>query len=79
VLMASDALEGFGPPVQYGTHVSVSLHTDSRDQADALYASLAEGGQATFPLQDAFWGGYFGQVTDQFGVQWMLHYDGKGA
>ena len=24
------------------------------------------------PLDDAFWGGKFGSLTDKFGVQWMV-------
>ena len=26
------------------------------------------------PLQDMFWGAYFGSCTDRFGINWMIHY-----
>jgi PhnB protein len=25
------------------------------------------------PLQDMFWGAYFGSLRDRFGVQWMFN------
>jgi PhnB protein len=25
------------------------------------------------PLQDMFWGAYFGSLTDKFGVLWMVN------
>jgi len=27
------------------------------------------------PLQDMFWGAYYGSFTDKFGVQWMVNFD----
>jgi PhnB protein len=40
-----------------------------------LFNALAKGGQITMPLNDMFWGAYFGMLTDQFGVQWMVNCD----
>jgi PhnB protein len=25
------------------------------------------------PLQEMFWGGYFGSLTDRFGIRWMVN------
>jgi PhnB protein len=36
---------------------------------------LSEGGNVTMPLQDTFWGAYFGMWTDKFGINWMVNYD----
>jgi PhnB protein len=27
------------------------------------------------PMQDTFWGAYFGMLVDQFGVHWMINFD----
>jgi PhnB protein len=75
LLMASDALEGFGPPLQVGNHASISLHPDSREQADALFAALSDGGTVAMPMEDTFWGAYFGYLIDRFGVQWMVNFE----
>lgn len=29
------------------------------------------------PLQDMFWGGYFGHLTEKFGVKWTFNCDEK--
>jgi PhnB protein len=77
VLMGSDIMEGMGEPFQVGTNFSISLSTDSKEEADHLFAGLSAGGKVDMPVQDTFWGAYFGMLTDPFGVQWMVSYDEK--
>lgn len=71
-LMASDVVEGFGPPTTFGNHVHISLVANDKAEADRVYAALSTGGKATMPLANAPWGPYFGMCTDRFGVQWMI-------
>lgn len=79
LIMASDALEGMGPPHSVGTNVSLSLHPSSKEEADQFFAALSEGGTVTMPLADQFWGDYYGMLTDKFGVQWMINYNAENA
>ena len=44
---------------------------------DLLQVMGEGGGQVSMPLEKAFWGAYFGMLTDQFGIQWMVNYDYK--
>jgi PhnB protein len=74
ILMATDALESMGQKLTAGNNSSLSLHPDSKKEADRLYAALSAGGQATMPMADMFWGDYWGCLTDQFGIQWMVNY-----
>ncbi|EMR04767.1 VOC family protein [Cesiribacter andamanensis] len=74
VLMATDALESAGHQVQEGTNFHLSLQVESEQEADALFAALAEGGKVNMPLQSTFWGDYFGMLQDRFGIQWMISY-----
>jgi len=53
------------------------LHTDSKEERDKLFAGLSEGGKVTMPLQDMFWGDYFGSCVDKFGVNWMFAFGTK--
>ncbi|GHB67159.1 VOC family protein [Persicitalea jodogahamensis] len=75
VLMGSDIMEGMGEPLKVGTNFSISLSTESKEEADRLFAGLSTGGKADMPMQDTFWGSYFGMLTDTFGIQWMVSYD----
>ena len=45
----------------------------AQTHAQTKYMTFGEGGTADMPLQEMFWGDYFGNLTDQFGVQWMFN------
>ncbi|MFC5408665.1 VOC family protein [Larkinella bovis] len=75
VLMATDALESRGHTLVVGNNFSLSISTDSPEEADHLFGGLSEGGLPTMPMSKTFWGAYFGMVTDKFGIQWMISYD----
>jgi len=34
---------------------------------------LSEGGSVTMPLADMFFGAYFGECVDKFGINWMFN------
>lgn len=75
ILMGSDTCSSTpGPPLKPGNNFSIAIAGQSREQCDALFASLSAGGQVGMPLQDTFWGAYFGTVTDKFGINWMLNF-----
>jgi PhnB protein len=73
VLRGTDAPESMGFTVNYGNNIYINLEPDTRAETDRLFSALSEGGQVEMPLQDMFWGDYFGACTDKFGVQWMFN------
>lgn len=73
VLMGTDAPESMGFAVRPGNNVYINLEPDTRAETERLFSALAAGGTVGMPLQDMFWGAYFGSLTDRFGVQWMLN------
>ena len=77
VLMGTDRLESMRHEMIKGNDFSLSLSADSREEADRIFAGLADGGKVEMPLADAFWGAYFGMLEDKFGVSWMVSYDEK--
>lgn len=79
VLMASDSIAASGQTHTAGNNFSISVSVDSRDEADSVFRGLAEGGKETMPLQDTFWGSYFGMLEDRFGINWMVNYDERYA
>jgi PhnB protein len=56
-------------------NISLTLNTDSKKEADRLFSELSAGGQARMPMQNTFWGSYFGMLTDKFGMNWMISVD----
>ena len=73
MLMGTDAPESMGFNVIFGNNVHINLETDTREETSLLFEALSAGGKVTMPLQDMFWGAFFGSCTDKFGVQWMVN------
>ena len=73
VLMGSDVPSTFGEPAPPGSNMSISYASPSREDTDAVFAKLSDGGTVTMPLQDMFWGAYFGACIDKFGINWMVN------
>jgi PhnB protein len=53
------------------------LNCSSEEEIRTWYKKLSDEGQATHPLEDTFWGALFGDLTDKYGNNWLLHYDRK--
>jgi PhnB protein len=70
ILMASDdpTSESFGP-VQ-GMMVSYDAADDN--DAERVFAALAEGGTVNQALEPTFFSTAFGMCTDRFGTPWMV-------
>jgi PhnB protein len=75
ILMGSDSFEAFGNATIAGNNFSVSITVPSQAKADKLFNGLSTGGKVTMPMNNTFWGSYFGMLTDKFGIQWMISYD----
>lgn len=71
VLMGSDN-DPSAPPVVVGNNFSISVDPEGRKESDDLIGKLAAGGTVSMPMQETFWGSYFGLCTDKFGVNWMI-------
>lgn len=74
ILMASDTPSTM--PYSAPDGFSISLSGDEGDLLTGYFTGLAEGGTVTLPLDPAPWGGKFGQLTDKFGVGWMVSING---
>jgi PhnB protein len=70
-LMASDTLPGmtFHP----GNNFSVSVHCDSVEESERLFAAFSENAKIIMPLQETSWAIRYGMLTDQFGINWMFN------
>lgn len=73
VLMGTDSPESMGHKLIFGNNLYLNLEPDTRAETDRLFAALGQGGKAEMPLQDMFWGAYWGCLTDRFGVRWMFN------
>lgn len=54
------------------TGTAVCIWGDDEAKMLAAWEGLADGGTVNLPFDPAPWGGRFGDLTDRFGVRWML-------
>jgi PhnB protein len=72
ILMGSDSCSAFGPPPAVGDNFAISFGAESREQADEVFGKLSDGGSVRMPMEEAFWGAYFGACVDRFGINWQV-------
>ncbi|HEX2639774.1 MAG TPA: VOC family protein [Pyrinomonadaceae bacterium] len=72
IIMAGDSIHE-EHPVTMGNNISMALGVDTAEEAETMFAKMAEGGQVTMPLQETFWASRFGMLQDKFGINWMFN------
>ena len=76
VLMATDSPESMGLKLERGNNMHINIEPETKEETRRLFDALSEGGNVTMPLQDMFWGAYFGTCTDKYGINWMFNWIG---
>lgn len=74
ILMATDAPESMGFHLKRGNNMHIMLDTDTREEAQRIFDELSIDGEIEMPMQDMFWGTFFGSFTDKFGINWMVNH-----
>lgn len=77
VLMGSDTPEFMGKHNENETRSKISVHTESKEEADKLFTGLSRNGEVEMPIADSPWGSYFGMFRDKYGIEWMINYNSK--
>lgn len=74
VLMGTDAPKEMGFTLNQGNNMHICIEPESRQEADRLFNELSAGGNTTMPMADMFFGAYFGEFSDKYGINWMINY-----
>jgi PhnB protein len=78
IIMGSDMVGESG--LIRGNAMSMMLNCSNETEIRDIYGQLAsDGGDATHPLEDTFWGALFGGLTDKFSNRWLLNFDKNQA
>ena len=67
-LIGNDVPNGFKPVRSSYLYLDV----DSPEDADRIYAVLAEGGEVGMPIAETFFASHFAQLRDRFGTLWTI-------
>ncbi|MBK7439192.1 MAG: SRPBCC domain-containing protein [Saprospiraceae bacterium] len=73
ILMATDAPASMGFTVTTGNNMHINLEPATREETKKLFEALSAEGNISMPLQEMFWGGYFGSCIDKYGINWMFN------
>ncbi|MDB5162479.1 MAG: hypothetical protein JWO54_969 [Candidatus Saccharibacteria bacterium] len=77
-LIANDVPESMGPVNENENRSKISVTTESRDEADAIFNGLTVDGTVEMPMDESPWGTYFGMFRDKYGIEWTVEFDSKG-
>lgn len=77
VLMGTDAPKEMGFRLSKGNNMHICIEPETRTEADRLFNELSAGGEVTMPMADMFFGAYFGEFSDQYGINWMINFQNK--
>jgi len=75
ILMGTDAPKEMGFTLTSGNNMHISIEPETREEAKRLFDELSAGGNVTMPLEDMFFGAYFGSFTDKYGINWMINHN----
>ncbi|MBL0742485.1 VOC family protein [Chryseolinea lacunae] len=70
-LMGSDMM---GASLVNGNVVSLCLNCSSDEEINTFFTKLSAGGKVKTPVHQSFWGALYGELTDRYGMNWMLNY-----
>lgn len=73
IIHFSDAFHG----VKQGDGVKIILEFDEEDAIHRVYDGFKEDSEIHVELQTTFWGATHANVTDKYGVGWVLNYEHK--
>lgn len=76
-LMGSDSMPSAGHKLVKGNNNYISISPENREEADRLFQELSAGGRVEMPMEDQFWGDYFGSFIDKYGISWMINFSEK--
>ena len=76
-LMGADTPPGMDR--QEGSSITISLSGEDAEELTGYWERLSQGAEVTMPLERQMWGDDYGQLTDRFGVQWMVNIAGTAA
>jgi len=62
-----------------GSGITVSLSGDEAETLRGYFEKLSDGATVSTPLEKQMWGDEFGQLTDKYGVGWLVNIAGSSV
>jgi PhnB protein len=72
VLVANDVPEVMGRVNERENRSKILVTTESKAEAERLFAGLSAGGEVEGPMGNSPWGTYVGMFRDKYGIEWLI-------
>ena len=72
-MMASDSQKASPKAAK----IELSLSGEDEEQLRKIFDDLSASGKVKMPLEKQYWGDTFGNLTDKYGVEWMVNITAK--
>ena len=71
-LLGNDVPAFMGKVNEHENRSKISVNTESKEEAEAIFKGLSLGGQVEVPLGESAWGTYFAMFRDKYGIEWIV-------
>jgi PhnB protein len=72
-LMGSDVHESFGQTAVQGSSVELMVALNDKEEALRVWERLSEDAKILMDFHAAFWGDYYGNLIDKYGIRWSVN------
>ena len=77
MLIANDVPEVLGRVNERENRSKILVNTETKEEADRLFAGLSSGGEVEGAMGDSPWGSYAGMFRDKYGIEWIIEFSAK--
>ena len=74
LLIANDVPEIMGKVNERENRSKILVRTESKEEAERLFAGLSGGGEVEGPMGESPWGSYAGMFRDKYGIEWIIEF-----
>lgn len=78
MLVGNDVPEVMGRVNERENRSKISVHLESKEEAEKIFTALSAGGEVEGPMGDGPWGSYAGMFRDKYGIEWIVECSSNG-
>lgn len=73
MFMACDVFPGQSAKKGSGD-TALSINVNNLEEAKRIFSEFEKAGEVHVPFEKQFWGDWHGNLTDSYGIRWMVNY-----
>jgi PhnB protein len=74
ILMGSDLIDSNEEISESKNRFSLYVNTDNQREAERIFDAFSDEGEIIVPIEEQFWGSFYGSCIDKFGISWKISF-----